>query len=321
MANINNIDDLIGKFLTGEASPEEAMFLEDWKNESAENLNYFNNCKKIFDGPAKISNAGIDKKLAWNKIKDAIEPENKVKPWVSIYWRIAASITLIIGIGAFILFQGKDNTPQLISYNTVDAEKNISLADSTFITVLPHSELSYNNDFGKTNRKVFLKGSAYFSVTHKDSLPFIIDAGGLFIQDIGTKFNVTQSTDTIIVKVDEGVVLLFDTKGSEITVTADEKAIYIKSEKRIQKILEKNPNAVLKFDFEGKTLKEILTELGKAYHLRIELESELVGDCQVTTQFNNEDIDTILTVITETLGLKYVKTSEGYQIKGNKCGG
>ena len=37
MKTIHDIDALIGKYILGEASPEEAMLLEDWKAESPEN--------------------------------------------------------------------------------------------------------------------------------------------------------------------------------------------------------------------------------------------------------------------------------------------
>ena len=68
MENISNIDDLISKFLAGDASPEEAMLLEDWKNANATNNAYYLECEKVFNLIDNQSDIEFDTELGWNKI-------------------------------------------------------------------------------------------------------------------------------------------------------------------------------------------------------------------------------------------------------------
>ncbi len=52
--DINDIDDLIGKVLVGEASAEEQLRLNNWTQLSAENKHYVYQIKIIFDRAAPL---------------------------------------------------------------------------------------------------------------------------------------------------------------------------------------------------------------------------------------------------------------------------
>lgn len=324
MNKIENIDNLISKFLSGNALPEEAILLEDWKNENPTNQLYFLDCENIFKtnkGQSNIEN--IDNANAWVKITQSINKEADVKQLQTkkiVYLRIAASFAFIISIGAIIAYMLNKDVTQQLSYVTTNKTQFVKLNDSTEINILANSKIVVDQNFGIKNRIVHLKGNADFSVTHKDELPFIVDAGSFFIKDIGTKFSVRLSldTDTVYVNVDEGVVLLFDSLGTELEIKASEKAIYIRSKKQLINTTEiKSNNAILKFD--NTTLKEVILKLNSTYKTNIVLQNTQLNNCTITTMFTSEDIDTIITVITETLGLNFEKTTSGYLIKGKTC--
>ena len=324
MNKIENIDNLISKFLSGNALPEDAMLLEDWKNENPTNKLYFLDCENIFKNNKNQSNIeNIDNTKAWVKITQSINKETDVKQLQTkkiVYLRIAASFAFIISIGAIIAYMLNKNTSQELSYVTTNKPLFVNLNDSTKIHILENSKIVVDQNFGVKNRIVYLKGNADFNVTHKDELPFIVDAGSFFIKDIGTKFSVRLSldTDTIYVNVDEGVVLLFDSLGSELEIKASEKAIYIRSKKQLINAQEINlNNAILKF--ENTTLKEVVLKLNSTYKTNIILQNTQLNNCTITTELTNEDIDTIITIIAETLGLDFEKTNSGYLIKGKAC--
>lgn len=324
MNKIENIDNLISKFLSGNALPEEAMLLEDWKNESPTNKLYFLDCENIFKNNKNQSNVeNIDNYKAWVKITQSINKEADVKQLQTkkiVYLRIAASFAFIISIGVIIAYMLNKDVTQQLSYVTTNKTQFVKLNDSTEINILANSKIVVDQNFGIKNRIVYLKGNADFSVTHKDELPFIVDAGSFFIKDIGTKFSVRLSldTDTVYVNVDEGVVLLFDSLGAELEIKASEKAIYIHSKKQIINTTEiKSNNAILKFD--NTTLKEVVLKLNSIYKTNIVLQNTQLNNCTITTMFISEDINTIITVITETLGLSFEKTNSGYLIKGKTC--
>jgi ferric-dicitrate binding protein FerR (iron transport regulator) len=318
-----NIDELIGKYLAGEASPVEAMLLEDWKEESVANLHYFEDCRKIFEGQ-ETRQGVVNVEAAWAKVAEASGIEGKVVPLQHKrrYWTIAAAILVLLGVGTAIRFYFfTEALPEILRVETGNQISTLTMKDESVIRLAAHSNISYSKDFGKTNRKIRLKGEAYFEVKHSEELPFIVDAGNVYIKDIGTKFDIRMSkdTDTVYVKVDEGVVLLFDSTGSELLIKATEKAVYVKSTKKITKITEPQEVKLPVLHFTNARLADIALELEKKYELTVEIDNKVLYDCRITTQFNGEPIETVLDIITGTLGLSYEKTPSGYLIKGTQC--
>ena len=321
-----HINDLIAKFLSGNATAEEALVLEEWKAVSLDNQLYFTQYEKTF----LLVNATkplhkLDHQLAWEKIKTTIEPQTKIIPIVPSqpnYLRIAASVLLVVGLSSLLLYYLKSTKQAALAYSTNTDTLKINLIDKTSIDLEPNSQLMTDKEFGITNRRLTLKGNAYFSVTHQDELPFIIDAGKVYIKDIGTKFSVRSSsdTDTVFVKVDEGIVLLFDSLGSEIEIKAMQNAMYIKSKKRI--VISEPINSSVTTQplvFSNATLETVIEELNKRYQTIITLDNSKLKNCTITTQFQKENLETIISIISETLGLNYEKTNSGYLLKGNTC--
>jgi hypothetical protein len=104
----DHIDDLIGKVLAGEATIEEQLLLNLWRNESDGNQRYYDQVKTIFE---KAATNGVqlkfDEDAAWNNIKSKITAPRKqvfFNPIVlnfSAVLRIAAGIIVVLGISYF----------------------------------------------------------------------------------------------------------------------------------------------------------------------------------------------------------------------------
>ena len=106
---INDIDDLIGKALVGEASQEEKSRLKAWSDLSAENKKYVDQIKTIFDRAASNTvQLDFDTDAAWKKVKARLYETREDRDAHSIQsfnWsnlRIAASVIFMIGIGYFV---------------------------------------------------------------------------------------------------------------------------------------------------------------------------------------------------------------------------
>ena len=63
------MDALIGKFLSGEANPDEAMLLEDWIAESDENKRHFEQSAKAFG----LVEKAISTDHAWEKVQGELK--------------------------------------------------------------------------------------------------------------------------------------------------------------------------------------------------------------------------------------------------------
>lgn len=321
-----NINELIAKYLSGESNPEEAMQLEDWKNSDSNNAKYFSQTEQLYyanNNEFQSLNKNFNK--TWEKISTEINTDKKVislfvnarKTWLAI----AASVTLIISIGVVVKLLMANPNEERIAYKTNSETMNTRLSDGSEIKLDLNSELIVDKDFDKGKRTLYLKGSASFSVTHDDAKPFIVDVGNVFIKDIGTKFSIKLSldTDSVYVNVDEGVVLLFDSLKSTLEIKATESAIYIKSKKQIV-----TPTEIKKLNdkilnFNKTTLKEVVATLNDKYQTNVKLENTRLESCIITVNFNDEKIETALDVITQTLGLTFIKTENGFLIKGTSC--
>lgn len=67
----------------------------------------------------------------------------------------------------------------------------LTLPDGSKAWLNACSELSFPTVFGKENRKVILKGEAYFEVASQVRHPFVVEANGSVISVMGTAFNIS----------------------------------------------------------------------------------------------------------------------------------
>lgn len=237
MASDNKIEILMTRFFSGEAQPEEAMQLEDWANISPANKAHFNACSKFFVPPIELTN-GDSKQLVWENIKAVVAKNDESSKAKIINWRlarIAVSIVLILSI-SFLLKHILKKEKDINVYQAQASTKMISLKDSTEITLLPNSNMTTDKEYGITNRKIKLTGSAHFSIIHNAGMPFLIDMNKLYIKDLGTAFSIVTSPtgDTIFINVIEGRITVYDDFGSSGNISKGEKAIYIKSQTKLQ---------------------------------------------------------------------------------------
>ncbi len=308
------MDALIGKFLSGEASPEEAMFLEDWISEAPENQIYFDRSAKAFGLTEKI----VSTDNAWNIIHPQLNQAPVLK--LSVAWISSVAAILIISFGTVFYFMHSNGENTVFAAGTT--KKNIVLEDGTDIRLATHSSVELSAGYGTQNRSLKLKGSGYFSVKHSKKLPFIIDAGPIHIKDLGTKFDVKTADDTIYVRVDEGIVVIYDNKGMQLTLHANESAHYVISSGDLKldvlaENLKKQYKTIL---LDNQRLEDVVTLLNKTYKVNIRIDNPALKNCRITTEFLNEELDTVLMVISQTLEVTILKEKNNeYVIKGLAC--
>ena len=97
-------------------------------------------------------------------------------------------------------------------YNTLSVprstEYQVQLSDGTRVWLNSESELRYPVNFVGTERKVFLKGEAYFQVAKDTVKPFRVVANGMSVEALGTGFNINayQDDDCLCTTLVEGKV-------------------------------------------------------------------------------------------------------------------
>jgi len=326
-----HIDELIAKVLAGEAMREEVSVVESWRKESSGNEKYFEHFSTIFQRAEPSSpKISFDADVAWKKVSARIfdAKERKVVSMKRTSWftplRVAASVALLIGISAVFYFMSGNEEPQFAMNSTNEIVQD-SLPDGSMAVLNKHSSLSYSFDEKKKLRKAKLEGEAYFEVVHDETQTFIVETQDVFVQDIGTAFNVksTNTSDTIEVFVNEGEVKFYKTSESGINLIAGETGYYIKSSQTFSKLIDADENkssyANRTFNFRNASLKRVVKKLNEVYDTKLALSSAALDYCRISVRFEDEEIETIAAVIAETLELEIQQSRGRILSSGEGC--
>ena len=94
--------------------------------------------------------------------------------------------------------------------------RDVTLPDGTVVTLGARSRIDYHFEGGL--RMVSLEqGEAFFNVAPDKSRPFYVKAGDRLVRVVGTRFDVRQSTESVVVSVVEGVVEVMKGEDPEAT--------------------------------------------------------------------------------------------------------
>ncbi len=111
--------------------------------------------------------------------------------WAKEGLKIAAMIALLFAMHSY--YSAKEEKMSL-AMNTVKVPSgqrvNLELPDGTKVCVNACSELMYPAVFAEGQRRVKLKGEAFFEVAHNKKKPFIVETDLCDVEALGTVFNV-----------------------------------------------------------------------------------------------------------------------------------
>ena len=133
-------------------------------------------------GQALSSEAGV-----WQETSVELEKRSKLQKGRLISYRwmaVAASLLILLAVGAYTLLQ-----PKTITYASGSEVMACHLPDGTYVTLSPHSSVSYRED---NCRKVEMEGCAYFQVKHDEQHPFDVNGERGHVRVLGTQFMVDE---------------------------------------------------------------------------------------------------------------------------------
>ena len=323
------MDELIAKYLAGEASQEETAIVQAWKAHSPGNSQYIEQLNTIFSKAAVVKDLQhFDTDAAWNRVKKSLDSNGRVVQFPppakdrSLYWKIAAGLLITVIAGIYFLTQPKDVAAPVVFASHSETVKD-TLPDGSNVVLNKESTIRYAYDKKSNERRAALKGEAYFAIKHDEQRKFVVDIDGVLIRDIGTAFNVKapEGGNTIEVVVEEGEVMFYTEKDSGLYLRAGAKGVY---DKQLKKFTIEQPelNALSYktrvFNFNNTELATVVRQLNGVYNKQIEL-SPSVRFCRLTVGFNNETEEEVIAIISETLGLKAIESNGKILLDGPGC--
>jgi ferric-dicitrate binding protein FerR (iron transport regulator) len=207
-------NELIIKFLSGNASAEEIELLSTWVNDSKENREEFIKMKTAWMVSAqsvpKIETHALKSLSTINRKLDFHENTPK-QPYFNVrrLFKIAAAfiiVCLLSSLTTYFVMNGRrtDNLGYkgLVFFSAPKGSKAMTiLPDGTQVWLNAGSDLCYDiNTYGKKTREVTLIGQGFFKVIPNAQKPFVVSAKNLKIKALGTEFDVKAYPEEDIVE-------------------------------------------------------------------------------------------------------------------------
>jgi transmembrane sensor len=301
--NFNDIDELLVKYLTGEASSAEKLYVQQWLEQDAKNRQYYDHFRLIWEESQKLAaTTTVDEQAAWQRFQQRTQEPSKLRPAsLRISWiRIAAAVILVAGLGwmAWFLMNNSNREIPIAVLETNDDVKSDTLPDGSFITINKNSSLSWPQEFTGKTRNVQLTGEGFFNVKPDRKKPFIVDAGdNVMIEVLGTSFNIKNRGDSIEVIVEEGKVIV-KYQGKSVELKAGELVVIKKGNPQAQKQAVEDPlhnyYRTHAFICEQTPLWKLVKALNEVYNAHIIIEDSTLRNYRVTAKFEVDSLHKVL---------------------------
>lgn len=201
------------------------------------------------------------------------------------------------------------------SYNTLTVptggEYAFHLADGTKVWLNSQTQLRFPEAFEGTERRVYLKGEAFFDVARSTEHPFIITTDRGSIRVYGTRFNVTDYAGTPLSAVlVEGSIGFNPTKGEEVKLHPSQRMVYNESTgaTRVETVDVSQYTAWIDhlFVFNGERLEDIMNTLARWYNFTPVFATDDIRDIRLTGRLRrHEDVRTLLHSYEQTTGMDF----------------
>ncbi|HTM90996.1 MAG TPA: FecR domain-containing protein [Flavisolibacter sp.] len=311
-------DDLLVKYLLGEATAEERLQVEAWMASDVAHKKQYEDFKTIWEESKQLALVStVDENAAWQRFKERVQqPKEKavVRKMRSAAWlRIAALFIVIAGAGYFSykLLSEKPIENIVVASNKVPLVD--TLPDGSVVTLNKNSQLDYPSKFKGETRTISLKGEAFFNVKPNKEKPFIIHVNDVTVRVVGTSFNIKSVNGVIEVIVETGVVQVIR-NNKMVELRPHEKARVTQQDSVLTKEKEQDELYTYyrskEFVCDGTPLWKLVQALNEAYDAHIEIENSKLRSLPLTVTFNNESLDQILDVIGKTFDITVIKEKD-----------
>lgn len=322
---------LLTRYLSGEATPEEAMAIDDWLTDSTHSQEFaqLRQTWQLLPGN-KTWNAPSAAR-EWETLLTQLpkEPPAGSLRRLLIRYAVAAVMTgilFIAGLYGYYQLRGEKNIiwqPVPVQSTRYAIRKGV-LPDGSAIVINRNSTLQYAADYNQQDRKLLLQGEGYFDVMTDGDRPFIVHTSDLKIQVLGTSFNVREdfAARVITVAVNSGKVKLYTTN-KELIVPAGKTGVYAITTGALTLSDTTDINVFSyvthDFSFDDMPLPAICHYLENTFNVQVILENEQLSQCRMSAHFKGRSVAYIMDMIAATLNIDYTIKDNTIYISGNGC--
>ena len=269
-----------------------------------------------------------------------LRKSKKVTAWIfqNPLGRVAAILLVIAGLGWSLYWNTEGrlvgtttesvaipNQTTLVKTNNTEHEMTVLLSDSSIAILKKGSTLTYPSKFSRDDRKVELSGEAFFDISKDPKKPFLVYTNETVTKVLGTSFRVKafDKDNTVMVVVKTGKVSVYpkneyetlsneyDREVSGVVLSPNQQVVFVRNENRLEKGIVANPamlheSAIAKeLVFDDKPVSEVFHSLESIYGIAIEFDPDVLRDCVISAQFNEENLRQRMNAICQAIGASY----------------
>ncbi|HMI03482.1 MAG TPA: FecR domain-containing protein [Pedobacter sp.] len=258
----------------------------------------------------------IEKKMEQNLRDHFFHQTTRKKIFHLPSWLPAATAAVLIIIAGILWLIPNHKTDRRVifaeSFTGIGERKIISLSDGSKITLNNASHIKFPQVFSDSLREVFLEGEAFFEIAHNERKPFVVRAGKLNIQVLGTSFNVRhyKSDRLIDVVVATGKVGVHagNTKKTWMLTPGNQLAydpLTGKVEERMVAVADFTGWQKGELVFKNEKLEDIFKRLERWYDVKITIKTLSLKNKRISLKQKNESLQTVLKMLGMAGGFKY----------------
>jgi len=247
------------------------------------------------------------------------------------FWLRISAAAAIIMIGCLFTFNQLRSSLDWQKITVSDTVKDLILDDGSKISINEESELKYPLEFSFEERRVKLKGEAFFDIAKNPTKPFIIEAGNLRIRVLGTSFNVRNygNEDLAEITVRSGKVEVTDiTGGFTQILEANDQLIFDKKRMKVHDFSkDDNLNALAwwsgELSFKSVQMSKVKLAIERTYNIELEFTNANILNCPYTisNHVKSDGLENFLDVLETALAFEEIKklNNRKYQLIGGRC--
>ncbi|MCK5136014.1 MAG: FecR domain-containing protein [Bacteroidales bacterium] len=327
----SDFNNLVPKFLSGELTPDENRLFREILRQDPGKQVLVDEYRKIWDSVGSVANReSYDLDAEWEIMREKL-PETGLLPRTStrsiLFYTIRIAAVLLVGL---IFSFAWIYTARMVGTEKVIAENEpmeVVLDDGTQVTVNRQSKIRYKKKFSESERKIYLDGEAWFDVTRDTSRPFVIDAGTVLVEVLGTSFNVNayKENPTVEITVETGVVALTAKQDhqEQVVLRAGNSGTYNQESRQLKLIQSSNPNSISwktrELYFDHSSLQEVADLINSVYNTNLVIMNRELAACPITVTFRDQSLEAVLNVLEMTLDLDITRAGDQIRLDGAGC--
>ncbi|GAB3924864.1 FecR family protein [Larkinella terrae] len=326
--------ELLEKYLSGRCSPDEARLVERWYDS-------FENRPDLAQEHPQTQDSAYSRKILQQirqRIEDAesrpVRPLGLGRNWFWALGGVAAALLLLtLGIWQFqrVETAGKPalGNPKITERTLENTTKTIlrrELTDGSVVWLSPATKLRFPERFAPAQRIVQLEGEAFFEVRRDTSRPFVIQAGKLKTEVLGTTFNVRAYRNSVRfeVSVVTGKVAVSVANRQPVLLTARQQAVFNPKAESLAKMklprfTKPKPWEPATIAFEWASLRQVADALEETFGVRIQFRNPALQNCKLRADFTNMRLPVILNLLCKTTDSSYTLDGQEIELDGLGC--